>query len=158
MIVFKPNKNIKKRFKEIDFNTLSLVYSLLFDSIYKVKKKRNYTIYLKIVKKDYSYYSFQPGKFVYICISGIIFDEKQFHSTLLHEFRHFCQDKVFRIPMTKKNYDETTFKSYLTSPIEVDAGWYEMITVPKVKRLYKRLTKLKNTLEKNSRYVGNKIK
>jgi len=158
MIILKPTIKVRKRFSKIDFETLSLVYSLLFDSVYKARKKRNYTLYIKFVKKDYSYYTFQPGKFVYIKMSGVIFDDKQFHSTLLHEFRHFIQDKVFRIPLTKKNYDETTLKSYLTSPVEADAEWFEMHSTPKVMKLYKRLLKLKTSLSKDCKYIGNKIK
>jgi hypothetical protein len=158
MIILKPTIKIRKRFPNLDFETLSLVYSLLFDSVYKAQKKRSYTLYIKFVKKNYSYYTFQPGKFVYIKMSGIIFNEKNFHSTLLHEFRHFVQDKVFRIPLTKKNYDETTLKSYLSSPVEADADWFEMHTTPKVIRLYKRLFKLKSLLAKDCVYIGNKIK
>ena len=45
---------------------------------------------------------------------------------LLHEFRHFMQDKVFRITLTKKNYDESSTKSYLLSPVEIDAISYEI--------------------------------
>jgi len=157
MIVLKPTAKLRKRFSKIDFETLSLVYSLLFISIYKVKKKRSFTLHIKTTKKDYSYYTFQPGKYVFINISDCIIGEKLFQFTLLHEFRHFIQDKVFKIPLTKKNYDETSMDTYMSSPVEADVDSYTKLTSPIVTSLHKRLTKLKTKLTKKSKYMGSKI-
>ena len=157
MITLKPDKKIKKRFSYIDWQVLSCVYSLLFDSIYSAKKKRNYTIKLIISNGMDSYYVFQPGKNVRINISEVIFNEITFHRTLLHEFRHFIQDKVFKIPITRANYDETTTKTYMQSPIEVDARAYEKLTLYKVTRAYDRLVTLKKGFNKVSKYKGTKI-
>ena len=158
MIIFKPEKSFKSRFKEIDFEVLSLVYSLLFDCIYNVKKKRNYTLYLKRTKRNYSYYTFQQGRFVRICISDDINGIKAMNAHLLHEFRHFMQDKVFRITLTKKNYDESSTKSYLLSPVEIDAISYEINIGKKVLSNYLKLVELKIQFIKKSKYIGNKIK
>ena len=157
MIIFKPDSKLKKRFNQFDWQALSCVYTLLFDSVYNVNKKRNYTIRLKITANIDSYYAFQAGRNVRINISELIFDQNQFHITLLHEFRHFIQDKVFKIPVTKANYDETTFKTYLRSPIEIDARSYEKLTLSKVIRTYNRLVTVKKSFKKLSKYKGKVI-
>jgi len=157
MVIFKPDKKLKKRFKQLDWQSLSCVYSLLFDSVYKAQKKRNYIIRLIITTGTDSYYVFQSGKNVRINISEVIFNEITFHRTLLHEFRHFLQDKAFKIPITKSNYDETTYKTYMRSPIEIDARAYEKLTLYKVTRAYNRMVKLKKIFSKISIYKGNTL-
>ena len=155
MIVFKPDKKTRKRFPKIDFRTLSLVYSLLFDSVYKVKKKRTFNITLKVTSGLYSYYCFQQSRNVRINISDVIFDEKQFHSTLLHEFRHFVQDKALHIPWSKKYYDDSTEEKYIASPSEIDADSFTIFTERKVLTLYKRMLKFKESISKFNVFKGN---
>jgi hypothetical protein len=157
MIVFKPDNKLKKRFNQIDWQVLSCVYSLMFDSIYNVKKKRDYIIRLKLTANIDSYYAFQAGRNVRINISELVFDQKIFYVTLLHEFRHFIQDKVFKIPITKANYDETSIKSYMRSPIEIDARAYERLTLLKVVNIYNRLVTLKKSFKRLGKYRGTKI-
>lgn len=154
MIILKPDNKIKNRFKDIDFQTLSLVYSILFDNVYKVKKKRNFTINLKLTAGIFSYYCFQTGNTVRMNISEIIFDQKQFHVTLLHEFRHFCQDKAFRIPLTRKYYDDRTEQRYLSSPAEIDADSFSLKNLNSVLNLYRRLLKFKKSTETYSKFNG----
>ena len=58
MITFKPDQMCRHIFdKKIDFDTLSLVYSLLYDSVYKGKKKRNYIIRIYTTASNNSYYA-----------------------------------------------------------------------------------------------------
>lgn len=157
MIIFKLDPKFKKRFPDLDIDALSLVYSVLFDSICKSKKKRNYRIYIKMTAGISSYYTWQAGTNVRINLSDVLLTIDVFHQALLHEFRHFVQDKVFKIPLTKKNYDETTEKSYMSSPVEIDAGYFEMMAYPRALRLYNRITKLKNQFREISGYKGNTI-
>ena len=146
MIVFKPDQKIRKRFPKIDFRALSLVYSLLFDVVYKVKKKRTYFITLKVTSGLDSYYCFQQGKHIRINISDVIFDEKQLHLTLLHEFRHFVQDKAFHIPWSRKYYDDRTEQTYMDSPAEIDADNFSIFAESKVLRMYNRMIKFKESV------------
>ena len=101
-----------------------------------------------------SYYKFQAGTNNKIHISDIIFREDIFVSTLLHEFRHFIQDKVFRIPLTKKNYDETTDSSYLNSPVEIDATMFEQTILCRVLEMHSKQKKDKKFFMKNGDYKG----
>jgi hypothetical protein len=155
MIVFKPTKQFKLKYKGVDFNTLSLVYSIIFDSVYKVKRKRSYVLYLHETKYNYSFYRFQSGRFVRVHVSHIVKNFKKMNSYLLHEFRHFMQDKIFKIPLTKKNYDESTVKSYLGSPVELDADRFEMEMNEKVLKLYNNLITTKKQFYNHSKYKEN---
>lgn len=154
MIHLKLDPKFKKRFPDLDIESLSLVYSLIFDSIYKCKKKRNYKIYIKMTSGVFSYYTWQQGTNVRINISDIIFNIDTFNSTLLHEFRHFCQDKIFKIPITKKNYNETTTESYLMSPVEIDADNFERLSYPKTLKLYNKIVKIKQEFRQLFNYNG----
>ena len=156
MIVFKPDQKCRKRFKDkVDFDTLALVYSILYDTLYKGQKKRNFTISIYTTAGLYSYYRWQKGSNVRINISELIFDVKTFHRALIHEFRHFLQDKIFKLPLTKKNYDDSTLQKYAASPVEIDADNYEAFVLPKAMRLYNRLLRAKVTIGKVSDYKGN---
>lgn len=155
MIVLKPDQKCKERFgKKIDFKTLSLVYSMLYNSVCKDKKQKNYTIRIYTTSGLFSYYAWQNGCNVRINISDIILDINQFNRTLLHEFRHLLQDKVLKIPLTKKNYDDSTDQKYMSSPIEIDAENYERTVLPKVMHLYKQLLKFNRTVKTISGYKG----
>lgn len=157
MIKLKLDKKFKKRFPDLDMETLSSVYSILFDSIYDRQKKRDYKIHIRMTAGVCSYYTWQVGSNVRINLSDVIFDLDLFHRSLLHEFRHFVQDKVFRIPLSKKNYDDTTEKTYMSSPVEIDANYFESVTFPKVKRLYNRLNKIKKQLNLITGYKGTTV-
>lgn len=158
MIIFKPDQMCKYTFgKLIDFDTLSLVYSLLYDSVYKGKKKRNYIIRIYTAASNHSYYAVQKGCNVRINMSDTIDNTKTFHWVLIHEFRHFLQDKIYKIPFNKKNYDDSTDLKYKSSPIEIDAVNYEHVALPKVLRLYNRLLKIKCTLRNVSDYKGSLV-
>jgi hypothetical protein len=154
MIIFKPDHKIQNRFPKIDFQIMSGIFSTIFDTVYKSKKKRNHIIAIKMAAGLNSYYRFQAGTNNKIHISDIIFREDIFVSTLLHEFRHFIQDKVFRIPLTKKNYDETTTKSYMNSPVEIDATTFEQTFLCRVLEMHSKQKKDKKFFESNCKYKG----
>jgi len=65
------------------------------------------------------------------------------------------QDKIFKIPLTKKNYDESTVKSYLGSPVELDADRFEMEMSEKVLKLYNNLITTKKQFYNHSKYKEN---
>jgi hypothetical protein len=155
MITLKPSKRCRELFgNKIDFDTLSIVYSMIYDSCHKGKVKRNYTINIVISSGIYSYYKYQTGKHVRINISDLVNTVPYFQQTLLHEFRHFLQDKVLKIPYTRANYDDSTDKSYLESPLEIDACNYEDNAFPKVLRIYDQLVKSKADLASIAKYTG----
>lgn len=154
MIIFKPDHKIQKRFPKIDFQIMSGIFSTIFDTVYKSKKKRNHIIAIRMAAGLNSYYRFQAGTNNKIHISDVIFREDIFVSTLLHEFRHFIQDKVFRIPLTKKNYDETTTKSYMNSPVEIDATTFEQTFLCRVLEMHSKQKKDKKFFESNCKYKG----
>lgn len=154
MIILKPDKKIQSKFSNIDFRVLSLVYSILFDNCCNLTRKRNYTLTLKSTVGLYSYYSFQRGTNIRINISEVIFDEKQFHDTLVHEFRHFLQDKALHIPWNRKFYDDTTDVKYLASPAEIDADNFAFLVTSKVKRMYNRLVKFKADVSQFKDFKG----
>ena len=133
---------------------MSGIFSTIFDTVYKSKKKRNHIIAIRMAAGLNSYYRFQAGTNNKIHISDVIFREDIFVSTLLHEFRHFIQDKVFRIPLTKKNYDETTTKSYMNSPVEIDATTFEQTFLCRVLEMHSKQKKDKKFFESNCKYKG----
>lgn len=155
MIILKPGTKCRKRFKDkIDFDTLSLVYSILYDSVFKGVKKRNYTLNIVITAGEYSYYAWQKGQNVRVNISELIFDAPAFHRALLHEFRHFLQDKIYKIPLTIKNYNTATQYTYINSPVEIDANNFEDMVYYKAMRLYSRMLKAKTNFSKVTGYKG----
>lgn len=157
MVVFKPDKALRKKFPNIDFEVLSSVYSLICNSLDKRKKKSYFIVHLILREGDYSYYNWQTGTIVDLFLSDYIKTEANFHATLLHEFRHFIQDRIFNIPLTKKNYSEKTYKMYIQCPIEVDARKFEKKFSNKIMRLYNRLKKCKEDVKYNGGYKGKKI-
>ena len=106
MIILKPSQTIRRAYFRINWNTLSLVYSALFDTVYKRKKKRVYKIYVKHrPEDDYSYYTFDAK---HPCITMLLgLSCRQFHATFLHEFRHFIQNKVMKIQFGEREYAKT---------------------------------------------------
>jgi hypothetical protein len=156
MIIFKPSAEIKKRFKDIDFKSLSMVYSLLLSSVEKGKKKQSkiYTINLYYSKKTSSYYYFKRD---HITFGSDVQTTRAFHVSLLHEFRHFCQDRCLKIPFTVKNYNDATYSTYMNSPIEIDANNYTTNNIARVMQYYKRIVSLRNKFAEFSDYTGNKV-
>lgn len=156
MIIFKPSTDIKNRFKDVDFKSLSMVYSLLYSSVENRPKKINktYTIKIYLSTLQSSYYYFGTD---FITIGSEIDTERAFHTCLLHEFRHFCQDRCLKIPFNKKTYNDTSHSTYMNSPIERDANYYTSRNISRVIQFYKRVKSLKSKFASLSEYTGNKI-
>ena len=160
MITFKPDKKLRTNFPGIDFYILSLVYSLLYDSSCISKRRKNFEIELRHARGQFSFYYWRLNGWEYnarLNISSNDQSERQFHSSLLHEFRHFIQDNVYKIPFSKKTYDESTNDTYMASPVEIDARAYEKQLLSKVIRMYERLNKQKKNVMPISVYKGNKL-
>jgi hypothetical protein len=154
MIILNPNKYVRQKFKNIDYQILSSIFSTLFDVVDTRAKKRHHhvDIYFSSKKSD-SHYTFKkPTTAIYI--SKSIKTEKKFISTLIHEFRHLIQDKIFKIPFSRAYYDDSTIANYFKSPIEVDARAYELMITPYVMRMHSRLKKLKKTFKEHSGFFG----
>jgi hypothetical protein len=152
MIVIKPDKKIKHRFKKsVDFDVLSSIYSLLY-STYAIKSA-NYVIILKATAGKWSFYSKQKHrKRVKINISDNVLSPTLFQTTLLHEFRHFLQDRVMHVPWTAEEYDDSTYKTYKKSPSEVDAMFFDKSLGRRMVRLHDKLRKMKVVWKKYEKY------
>jgi len=143
MISFKPHAKIKKKFPKIDYKILSFVYSQIFLSYAPFKK--DLIIHIKLTPYHYSYFPYQSGRKINIFLSDYLETEGQFHSDLLHEFRHVIQDKVFKMPWTD-DYN-VSFKQYRYSECEVDAYDFCKKNLDKVRRFYHRSIKFRNSFK-----------
>jgi hypothetical protein len=154
MILLKPNKYVRQKFKNIDYQVLSSIFSTLFDVVDTRVKKRHHSVNIYFSSKNSdSYYTFKtPTTAIYI--SKSIKTEKRFISTLIHEFRHLIQDKIFKIPFSRAYYDDSTITNYYNSPIEIDARAYELMITPYVMRMHRRFKRLKKTLGEHSGFFG----
>ena len=125
---------------------------MMYDTFMKDRRKSNYTILLRSTK-GISYYGQQKtrGK-IKIHLSEKMTSLYEFHGTVAHEFRHFVQDVVFRVPWTKKEYDDSTDEKYYNSPAEIDAIKFDTVVTDKVIRLHNRLKKVKSSYKKYSKY------
>jgi hypothetical protein len=157
MIEFAPTKDIKKRFSKINFKTLSVVFTLIFDGISNHTRTTKYTIRLRKSTGECCFYRFKPGKTVWINISETVKKENEFLKLLVHEFRHFIQDKLFKLELTRNNYDESTLKSYKESPVEIDANYFVFTFSPIVIRMYNKFNKTKDNFKIIGKYKGKKI-
>jgi uncharacterized protein YozE (UPF0346 family) len=146
MILFKPDARIKKRFPSIDYNALSLVYSQIFSAYAPFKK--DLIVRIKLTSYQDSYFPQQSGRDIKIYLSHYLETNGQFHSDLLHEFRHVIQDKIFNDPWTDDVYGEGSFSQYRYSKCEVDAYDFCKKNLDKVKRFYQRSIKFKNNFKK----------
>jgi len=137
VVIFKPNKLIRKAYPTINWDTLSLVYSAILDPVYKAKKKRNFVIRIRGVKRGtWNWYSYNSdGAYFVIALKLRI---GQFHRVIIHEFRHFIQDKILHVPMTA-DYE----KLYYRHPLEIDARYFENKGLHFARRLYNRINKQK---------------
>ena len=148
MLILKPSKEIKKAYPKINWDTLSLVYTAILDTVYKRKKKRTWKMQVKLTNRDYSWYCF-VAKHPSISLTTDL-NESMVHRVMLHEFRHFIQDKILKIPMQPVEYD----RLYRKHPIEIDAVNYEIKGLPYAIRLYNRIQKQKTLFSKINDYAG----
>jgi len=154
MITIKPDAQIQAKFGHVvDFDVLSAIYSLMYDSFSKSKRKIDYVITLKYTKGGWSYYDFQKKRRnIRINISEDISSTNVFQATVLHEFRHFVQDRIFKVSWGMEEYDDSTLFSYKNSPAEVDALTFDKLLGRKVIRLHNRMKKVKSEYKKFDRY------
>jgi hypothetical protein len=147
MITIKPDAQIRAKFGHVvDFDVLSAIYSLMYDSLKKSKRKIDYIITLKMTKGGWSYYDFQEKRRnIRINISEDISSSNVFQATLLHEFRHFVQDRIFKVSWGLKEYDDSTFEKYKNSRSEIDALTFDKLLGRKITRLHNKLKKTKAT-------------
>ena len=145
MVTLKPNKQAQKAYPKINWDTLSLVYSAILDTVYKSKKRRNYIIRVKLCKGEWNWYSYDSiGGYINITKMKKI---KNFHRVLLHEFRHWIQNKILHIRVTA-DYE----KLYRKHPIEIDAMNFENKGLPYTIRLYNRIERQKKLFAKINEY------
>ena len=98
MVIFKPNKFIKKAYPMINWDTLSLVYSAILDPVYKAKKKRNFVIRIRGIKNGrWNWYNSDSKGGYFVIVSDLRIG--QFHRVIIHEFRHFIQDKILHLSL-----------------------------------------------------------
>ena len=137
MVIFKPNKLIRKAYPTINWDTLSLVYSAILDPVYKAKKKRNFVIRIRGVKRGrWNWYNYDSDGAYFVIVPKLRIG--QFHRVIIHEFRHFIQDKILHVPMTA-DYE----KLYYRHPLEIDARYFENKGLHFARRLYNRIDKQK---------------
>ena len=149
MITFRPAPKIVKKFSKVNFEFLSYAASIYFSGIAKINK--DYTIRIIMTPSNCSSYTFQTGNIVVIKMSQDIIIEKYFIRDLLHEFRHFLQEKVYRVPDTKEWYDDSTHRSYMNSPCEKDARQFDKKIGSRIIRFYYRMIHQQGNLS----YINN---
>ena len=68
-------------------------------------------------------------------------------SHLMHEFRHFVQDRIFNRDVSEITYENSDVRdgsdAYYNNPLEKDANRFESRSLPKALELYKCLKKAK---------------
>jgi len=130
----------------INWDTLSLVYSTILDPIYKAKKKRNFVIRIRGVKHGrWNWYNYDSKGGYFVIVPDLRIG--QFHRVIIHEFRHFVQDKILHVRISS-DYE----KLYYHHPIEIDARRFEYKGLHFVMRLYNRIEKQKKVFKKLGKY------
>ena len=89
---------------------------------------------------------------VRINISELVFGDTNFVEILLHEFRHFVQDKAFKVPFTKSYYDDSTEEKYLNSPCEIDADDFVVKSSKDIFKIYKKINKFKKAISAYNKF------
>ena len=146
MVIFKPNKLIRKAYPTINWDTLSLVYSAILDPVYKAKKKRNFVIRIRGVKHGrWNWYNYDSKGGYFVIVPDLRIG--QFHRVIIHEFRHFVQDKILHVRISS-DYE----KLYYHHPIEIDARRFEYKGLHFAMRLYNRIEKQKKVFKKLGKY------
>ena len=140
MIILKPGKEVTNKYKDLDFNTLSSVFTLIYDSYKTHKREHKIYLHIRLQCNIYSEYAWGDNC---IYMSNQLPGEKLFLKHLLHEYRHYLQYRVFKVSSSLEEYDDSSFKKYHSSPVEVDARNFENIAGVKAIRLYYRLIKMK---------------
>lgn len=149
MVKLHVDEKLKKRFKNINFESLSFVFTILYDACKTSKRKRDITVFIYRQNGEYSEYDWHDYR---IWMADILVDEKLFLKHLIHEFRHLMQCKALKLKDSKEMYDDTTYTTYINSPIELDARRYENTVGIKAIRLYYRIESMKKSFKELSYY------
>lgn len=136
MITLQPSKTVKENYS-INFDALAIALSSTLRMIYgkdikgsiKIRKSRGWDHYRMGCSEIRL--SFDVNK-----------SDEQALSTIIHELRHWQQDKIFKLPDDLVDYyDDTTFERYHNSPIEIDARHFQKVET-EVMTMYKSLIDL----------------
>ncbi len=132
MITLKPSWRIKKLQPQINFHTLGLVCSII--------TSRSDKISIRICNSNISFYPQTHSSNSAIYMSHALTEKRLFLQHFFHEFRHYLQDKIFKIDFSDSKYfTDIKFKDYTNSPVEVDARHFEKGIGLKAIRLYETL-------------------
>lgn len=122
MITLQPSKSVQDNYS-INFDALAIALSSALCMIYGKTIKGS----IKICKsRGWDYYRMGYSEI------RLSFDvnksDEQALSTIIHELRHWQQDKIFKLPNDLPDlYDPTTFESYHNSPVEIDARHFQKV-------------------------------
>lgn len=136
MITLQPSKSVLSQYT-IDFELLSIALSCVLRVIYGKDFKGRVKVY-----KSRTWDNYHSGlTAIYLNFDANQTDE-QAVSTIIHEMRHWQQDKIFRLDFdSPAEYDASTYESYHNSPVEVDARHFQKVE-GEVMALYSSLTKI----------------
>lgn len=148
MITLKPSKVVQKQYDDVDFVALSLAFTSALAMIYG----RDFRATIHIRKsKTWDYYKFGFNEI------SVCFDANQggdqLIKTIIHELRHWQQDKIFKISLTGEMYNCATYSKYYNSLVEVDARHFQKVETEVIK-IYRLLISLS---EKNTQHKFEKM-
>ncbi len=137
----------------IDLYILEAILNFYLKYIDKRKTRYRYNIKLDIdCRKTSSEYFFKHNEFI---IAGLNQSGAKSQtrgkrleyllSHLMHEFRHFVQDRVFHRDVSEITYESKDVRdgtdAYYKNPLELDANSFEHKSTPKAIKLYTALKK-----------------
>lgn len=131
MIILLPSTGLV-RDTQIDYDLLSFILSKI------VFFKKKVFFQLQKSKQDYSYYEEIDDNNIIALNLKNIKNRREVIATILHEIRHYIQDKKFKV---KCEEFYSTFSGYKNSPEERDARQFEKLSteVLKIYENFKRI-------------------
>lgn len=145
IIKLKVTQSALTNFSFIDFNSLEKTINIIINQLFDNDKQKKYTIKIHYNEKC-NQYLFGKGIICMSSFSDVKYPESNFIKTFLHEFKHWIQDKIYKISYSKNyiDYDINAAK-YYKCPIEKDSRYFANNIWLVVKSLY---LKIKKTQEK----------
>lgn len=130
-------------FDYIDFDSLEKAINVVVNQLVPINENKNKTIKVSYTKGCNQYFFGKNA--ILIGEHDVKYRERVFLKTFLHEFRHWVQDKIYKINYNKNyvDYDVNAAK-YYKCPIEKDSRLFTAAITADVYSLYKRIVKLKN--------------
>lgn|GEM_PF-4315772 len=147
VIVLEPSASIKRCFSKIDFDVLSIAVTSVFTTIFGKQHNQCFRIFKSRDKNADCYYFFDGDIYLQAnpkrTVNNVI-------RTIIHELRHWQQEKIFRKNIYNKElYSEDTKSKYWNSPLEVDARNFDKIISTQVKEIYTKLMRVKKMNKEN---------